>query len=87
MKVWVYTERNDDNPNLMIDVYDTKAAANQRLRYSVGAFFEKPFDEIDEITWDGTKTGEALDITADRVEYYSGRCTYHWDVDEREVMR
>ena len=86
MKVWVFTKRNDYDPNITIEVYSTRAAANQRLRYEVESFFEKPFDEIKEIPDAGYKQ-DYLYISADYVEYYNNDSgTTNWDVDEREVI-
>ena len=86
MKVWVYTERDDDQPNMTIEVYDTHAAACDRLRQNVERYFEKPFDEIEEIPYTGPQD-ESLYINADSVEYWTASYgTIRWDVDEREVL-
>ena len=87
MKVWVYTKRDDDQPNMTIEVYDTHAAACDRLRREIETYFEQPFDEIKEIPYVGIQN-ESLYITADSVEYWNGNYgTIRWDVDEREIQR
>lgn len=84
--VWVYTNRDDNEPNLTIDVYDTHAAACDRLKTDVEGYFGKPFEELEEIPYTGSK-GVSLYINADSVEYWnSDYGTIRWDVDGREVI-
>lgn len=85
--VWVYTARTNDSNDITIEVYDTHAAACDRLKKEVTAFFNKPWDDIKEIKWTGRIGDESLWINADHTEYYSGYCEYYWDVNEREVQK
>lgn len=86
MRVWVYTERDDDQPNMTIEVYDTHAAACSRLKKEVENYFGRPFDEIEEIPY-AWPYNETLYVNADSVEYWNANYgTIHWDVDEREII-
>lgn len=51
--VFVYTCRDDDSPNLTLDVYGTRADANARLRTDVEKFFGEPWDSLKEIPYTG----------------------------------